>query len=374
MLFTWAMWQQEGRPELKLLYHVPNGGKRDKRTATALRRQGVKAGVPDLCLPVARGGVSRPVHRVKSREKQNDRKAGQMDSCIKAAGLLRLCLLRMGRGKGNNRKLSGWKNQKKGRGIMKIICFINLKGGCAKTTTTLNIAYELQKRGNKILLLDNDKQGNLSKAYQRYDPEGLCSTAKLLLQSQKEPEKIIQSTPEEYGNIDIITANMSLLSATYSLTENTESVQYRKYKDFLEQLQNTYDYCLIDNPPDIALNVINALAAADEVIIPVKIDEWALDGMDILQEQIEEMKNINPGIRLLGTLITSYKNNDYNNAGINWLDKKSQAKILGKIRYTDKVPESTFLHAPAYAYSPRCGAAQDYKNFVTKYLKEQEGK
>ena len=56
MLFTWAMWQQEGRPELKLLYHVPNGGKRDAKTGRALKRQGVKAGVPDLCLPVARGG------------------------------------------------------------------------------------------------------------------------------------------------------------------------------------------------------------------------------------------------------------------------------------------------------------------------------
>ena len=56
MLFTWAMWQQEGRPELKLLYHVPNGGKRDVKTGRALKRQGVKAGVPDLCLPVARGG------------------------------------------------------------------------------------------------------------------------------------------------------------------------------------------------------------------------------------------------------------------------------------------------------------------------------
>ena len=56
MLFTWAMWQQEGRPELKLLYHVPNGGKRDATTGRALKRQGVKAGVPDLCLSVARGG------------------------------------------------------------------------------------------------------------------------------------------------------------------------------------------------------------------------------------------------------------------------------------------------------------------------------
>lgn len=256
---------------------------------------------------------------------------------------------------------------------MKTICFINLKGGCAKTTTTLNMGYELEKRGNKILLLDNDKQGNLSKAYQCYDPEGLCSMAKLLGHDWREPEELIKNTPEEYGGIDIVTANMSLLSATYRLT-GEESVQYRKYKDFLEMVRNSYDYCLIDNPPDIALNVINALAAADEVIIPVKIDEWALDGMDILKEQIEEAENINPDIRLLGILITSYKNNDYNNVGVKWLNEKSPVKILGKIRYTDKVPESTFFHTPAYVYSPRCGAAQDYKNFVTNYLKEQEGK
>ncbi|MCM1256494.1 MAG: VRR-NUC domain-containing protein [Roseburia sp.] len=56
MLFTWAMWQQGARPELELLHHIPNGGKRDARTGRALKRQGVKAGVPDLCLPVARGG------------------------------------------------------------------------------------------------------------------------------------------------------------------------------------------------------------------------------------------------------------------------------------------------------------------------------
>ena len=69
MLFTWAMWQQEGRPELKLLYHVPNGGKRDAKTGRALKRQGVKAGVPDLCLPVARGGYHGLY--IEQKEKKN---------------------------------------------------------------------------------------------------------------------------------------------------------------------------------------------------------------------------------------------------------------------------------------------------------------
>lgn len=257
---------------------------------------------------------------------------------------------------------------------MKTICFLNLKGGCAKTTTTLNTAYELEKRGNRILLIDNDKQGNLSKAFQSYDAAGMCPTAKILSHGWENPKELIQSTPEDYGNIDIITANMSLLAATYSITAEEDSIQYGRYKDFLQQIKREYDFCLIDNPPDIAMNVVNALAAADEVIIPVKIDEWALDGMDILQEQIRGMKKINPEIVPLGILATCYKNNDYNNIGIRWLEEHSPMRILEKIRYTDKVPESTFFCQSAYKYSPRSGAAQDYKRFVTNYLKEQEGK
>lgn len=257
---------------------------------------------------------------------------------------------------------------------MKTICILNLKGGCAKTTTTINLAYELEKRGNRILLIDNDKQGNLSKAYQRYEAAGMCHTAKMLSNDWKDPKALIQDTPEDHGNIDIVTANMSLLAATYGITGETGSVQYERYKDFLQQVDGEYDLCLIDNPPDIAMNVVNALAAADEVIVPVKIDEWALDGMDILQEQIGEIKKINPGIVLLGILVTCYKNNDHNNVGIKWLEEKSPVRILGKIRYTDKVPESTFFHLPAYRYSPNSGAAQDYKRFTINYLREQEGK
>ena len=71
-----------------------------------------------------------------------------------------------------------------------------------------------------------------------------------------------------------------------------------------------YDYCIIDNPPDIGLNVINALAITDEVIVPVKLDNYALEGLDIVAEQIEDVRGFNPAIRLAGVLITSYQNTD----------------------------------------------------------------
>ena len=128
-----------------------------------------------------------------------------------------------------------------------------------------------------------------------------------------------------------------------------------------------YDYCIIDNPPDIGLNVVNALAITDEVIVPVKVDEDALEGLDIVTEQIEDAKAFNPALKLAGVLITSYQNTDGEAAGVEWLEQKTDFNILGIIRYSKKVAENTFMRKPIYEYSPCCGAAQGYKKFVTAY-------
>ena len=137
-----------------------------------------------------------------------------------------------------------------------------------------------------------------------------------------------------------------------------------------------YDYCIIDNPPDIGINVINALAVTDDVIVPVKIDEYSLEGLDIVAEQIEDAKAINPALTLKGVLVTSYQNTDGESAGLEWLKREFENAeslryrkypILGVIRYSKKVAENSFLRKPIYEYSPCCGAAQDYKKFVTAY-------
>lgn len=267
---------------------------------------------------------------------------------------------------------------------MKTISVINLKGGVGKTFTAYNLAYELNKRGNKVLVLDNDKQGNISKAYGAYSAAGICQTARLLNGDWQQATDVIQHT--QYNGIDIIPANMSLLAATYQITSDQNTEQHTRYKQLLEAkildhgyavfdyipVEQAYDYLIIDNPPDIALNVVNALAITDEVIVPVKIDEWALEGLDIIAEQIETAKALNPNIKLLGAMVTMYKNNDTNIAGLEWLEKKSPVKLLTKIRYTEKAAEATFFAKPIYEYSPRSSAAQDYKNFVTEYLNQQK--
>ena len=264
---------------------------------------------------------------------------------------------------------------------MKVINLLNMKGGVAKTFSAVNLAYELWRRGYKGLLWDNDKQGNLSRAYKRYDAESIAPVSKILREEWNDPKELIQDT--DYDGIDIITANMSLFGVVCLLMGESNQDIIQRYQRFLMDGQENddsvyaiYDYCIIDNPPDIGINVINALAVTDEVIVPVKIDEDSLEGLDMVAEQIEDAKAINPPLTLKGVLVTSYQNTDGESAGLEWLKKEYENAesiryrkypILGVIRYSKKVAENSFLRKPIYEYSPCCGAAQDYKKFVTAY-------
>ncbi len=268
---------------------------------------------------------------------------------------------------------------------MRVISLLNLKGGVAKTFTAVNMAYELYRRGYHVLLLDNDKQGNLSKAYGRYNAEQIAPVTKLLSgnwechgefiggcnklirMTDYGCNELIQAT--DYDRIDIISSNMSLFGATWNLTKEDGENQIWRYKKLMDlpAVNGCYDYCIIDNPPDVGLNVINALAVSDEVIIPVKIDEDALEGLDIVAEQIEEAKAFNDNLFIQGILVTVFQGTDGETAGLEWLKQESKYDVLGVVRYSKKVSENSFMRKPIYEYSPCCGAAQDYKRFITDY-------
>jgi len=236
---------------------------------------------------------------------------------------------------------------------MKTVSLLNLKGGVGNSFTSVNMAYELWRRGNRVLLWDNDKQGNRSKAFARYMAEQTAPVAKILSGEWQDPEELIQAT--DYEGIDIITANLSLFGAAWNLVREGETDMTERYRRFLkaginnqtgDSICESYDYCIIDNPPDIGINVVNALVVTDEVIVPVKIDENALEGLDIVAEQIEDAKTLNPSLTLKGVLITIYQNTDGEAAGLEWLRQEwdsaeskhyRQYKVLGRIRYSAKV-------------------------------------
>ncbi len=249
---------------------------------------------------------------------------------------------------------------------MKTIAVINMKGGCAKTTTTVNMAYILAKDyGKKVLLIDNDKQGNLSKAcgVWSYENPSLAD----VLTGEKDIREVMQAAGAA-DNMAVIPANMHLLTANLTVIKDEDREQATILSKQLEDVAEIFDYCIIDCPPDINISVINALVAADEVIIPIKIDGYAFDGMDELEEQINNAKALNPKLKFRGCLVTMFYNRDVCRQGEEWLQNQRYPVFKTHIRRTEKADEVTFTNESLMEYSPRSGAARDYKTFVKEYL------
>lgn len=184
---------------------------------------------------------------------------------------------------------------------MKTISIINLKGGVAKTLTADNMAHVLAVFHNKrVLLVDNDKQGNTSKAFgvHSYDEKSLSD---ILTARRIDPHEVIKKT--RFQNIDVLPANMTLIRANLEVMMDSTRPQQTRLRAALGAVTGEYDYCIIDNAPDINISTINALVASDDVIIPIKIDKYAFDGLAELKEQIEDTRDdLNPRLRLAGCL------------------------------------------------------------------------
>ena len=138
---------------------------------------------------------------------------------------------------------------------MRTISIINLKGGVAKTTSSINIAYILTQRGYKVLLVDNDKQGDCSRGLNRRTSDG-DGIDRIMTDRHPDMQSLIHST--DYENLDIITANLGLLTANTKVTMDRVRPQQNRLKKALQQVSDQYDFCVVDNAPDINISVINA--------------------------------------------------------------------------------------------------------------------
>lgn len=249
---------------------------------------------------------------------------------------------------------------------MKTISIINMKGGVAKTISAASIAHILSVvHGKRVLLVDNDKQGNISKMFGLHSYDDLSMTDTLMARCNDINDVI---TPTRYADLDVLPANMTLLEA--NVIEVGEHRQTRLRTAF-EGIADRYDYCVIDNAPDLNMSTINALAASDDVLIPIKIDKYAFDGLAEFIEQLDNIRNggLNPGLTLRGCFVTLYQNNEVNRQGEAWLQGQDKYPVFNThIRRTEKVDESTFARIPIFEYSRRSGAARDYLALVNEYL------
>ena len=251
---------------------------------------------------------------------------------------------------------------------MKTIAIMNFKGGVGKTVTTINMAAELANRGKRVVVIDADGQRNLSSFFGADTDNG--GTLYDVLTGDAEPfyGELLQETQVE--RVKILPASMKLIHADLSALKDG-TVNLMAVSELVATIaeDDAADYVLIDCPPSFSASTTAALAAADEVIIPLRLDAFSLAGMDELLYQIGEMRQVNPRLKVAGVLVTM------------WYIAKAEVeaeKALRSLRVpvfrqmihrTVAVEKSTFMKKPLRVFAPNCSAALDYAGLVDEYLK-----
>lgn len=188
--------------------------------------------------------------------------------------------------------------------MAKVIAVTNQKGGVGKTTTSVNLSASLAAAKRKVLLIDMDPQGNAAMGCGVVKDEIEYSSCELLLHEVPVTETIVSN--QEIG-FDIIPGNSDLTAAEVQLM-NAEHRE-RRLADALLPIKNDYDYILIDCPPSLNMLTLNAMVAADSVLIPMQCEYYALEGLTALMTTIKNVReSVNPGLHLEGILRTMFDN------------------------------------------------------------------
>ncbi len=250
---------------------------------------------------------------------------------------------------------------------MHTLAIVNQKGGVGKSTTAEALIGGLSVLGYKVLAIDLDAQGNFS--YTMRAVQGGKTILGILTQ-EITAQEAIQHTP----NGDIIPANKALAGADAMITDTGK--EYR-LKEALAPVQSQYDYAIIDSPPALGIATVNALTAADQVIIPAQADIYSLQGIEQLAETIQPVKKYcNPALTIGGILLTRFNPRSVLSREIAVLLEQLAARLgtrlyKASIREAIAVKEAQISQQSLFKYAPKAKVTDDYRAFIQEALSIQ---
>lgn len=255
--------------------------------------------------------------------------------------------------------------------MTRIITIVNQKGGVGKTTTAINLAAFLAEQGKFVLLVDMDPQANATSGI-GVEKDSITHGIYEALSRQKRFHDIIRNTAHEGLRVAPATANLA--GANIELVD----VERREHQllDLLEEVKHAYDYVIIDCPPSLGLLTINSLVAADELLIPVQAEYYALEGLGQLLQTINLVQaNLKPNLRILGAVITMFdKRTRLSEDVMQELYKHFPDTIFRSvIPRTVRLAEAPSFGQSIAQYEPSGKGARAYQRLAEEILAQHQG-
>lgn len=251
-------------------------------------------------------------------------------------------------------------------GQTKVMAIINQKGGVGKSTTAINLSAALGELGKQVLLVDLDPQGNSSSGLGIEKSQVHNCVYDVLLNDVPIEDVII---PDVSDGLDLVPATINLAGAEVELV--SEMARENRLKDAVGSLRGKYDYVFIDCPPSLGLLTVNALVAADKLLIPIQCEFYALEGVTKLLDSMKRVKTrLNPTLDIFGVLLTMYD-------GRTTLSRQVAEEVRGYfgktvfaalIPRTVKLSEAPSFGQPITQYDPSGKGAQSYMDLAKEVV------
>lgn len=260
-----------------------------------------------------------------------------------------------------------WEQRERYRALGQVVAVVNQKGGVGKTTSTINLGAALAEQGSRVLLVDFDPQGALSVGLGLNPNEIEVSIYDLLLDRTVSLPQVV--VPSRVPGLDLVPSNIDLSAAEVVLV--SEVAREQLLKRCLEPAQKIYDYILIDCPPSLGLLTVNALTAADSVIIPLECEYFALRGMALLMDTVAKVQErLNPELRVMGIVATMLEARTIHGREVlSRVGEKFGDKLFKTVIHkTIKFSEGSVAGVPILNYAPSSNGAQEYRDLAREVV------